>query len=78
VIVLFVEGLPEIFEALPDSVKLQAACSIALLKVYPHMWQRGLMRGYRYFVAGPLLFYYSIATAEVRMSAIIPAAMRLA
>jgi hypothetical protein len=31
VTVLFAEGLPEIFEALPDSVKAQAAHSINLL-----------------------------------------------
>jgi plasmid stabilization system protein ParE len=40
--------------------------------------RRGLMRGYRYFIAGRYLFYYSIAGAEVRVAAIIPAAMRRA
>ena len=39
---------------------------------------RGLMRDYRYFVAGRFLFYYSVAATEVRITAIIPAAMRRA
>jgi hypothetical protein len=30
------------------------------------------------FIAGRYLFYYSAATAEIRPTAIIPAAMRLA
>jgi hypothetical protein len=45
--------------------------------MYP-LRRLGLMRGYRYFIAGPYLFYYSAATAEIRLTAIIPAAMRLA
>jgi len=45
--------------------------------MYP-VRRRGLMRGYRYFVAGRYLFYYAIAGDEVRMTAIIPAAMRRA
>jgi hypothetical protein len=36
------------------------------------------MHGYRYFVAGRYLFYYSLNSEEVRITAIIPAAMRLA
>ena len=36
------------------------------------------MRGYRYFVAGRFLFYYSIAGTEIRITAIIPGTMRLA
>jgi hypothetical protein len=36
------------------------------------------MRGYRYFIAGRYLFYYSAAATEIRLTAIIPAAMRLA
>lgn len=79
--VLFSEVLLEFLETLPDSVKLQAACSVALLSVYPSMYpvrQRGLMRGYRYFMAGRFLFYYSVASEEIRIAAIIPAAMRLA
>jgi plasmid stabilization system protein ParE len=81
VTVLFAEGLPEIFAELPDSAKRQAAHSIELLSVYPYMYplrRRGLMHGYRYFIAGRYLFYYSAATAEIRLTAIIPAAMRLA
>ena len=43
--------------------------------MYP-VRQRGLMHGYRYFIAGDYLFYYSVATTEIRIAAIIPAAMR--
>jgi plasmid stabilization system protein ParE len=45
--------------------------------MYP-IRRRGLMRGYRYFVADKHLFYYSIAGDEIRLSAIIHAAMRRA
>jgi plasmid stabilization system protein ParE len=38
----------------------------------------GLMHGYRYFLAGRYLFYYSVSSSEVRVAAIIPAAMRRA
>ena len=79
--VVFAEGLPEIFEELPDTVQREAAHSIKLLTIYPYMYplrRRGLMRGYRYFIAGRYLFYYSAATAEIRLTAIIPAAMHLA
>ena len=43
--------------------------------LYPSMYpvrQRGLMRGYRYFMAGRFLFYYSVTTNEIRIAAIIP------
>jgi plasmid stabilization system protein ParE len=79
VIVLFADGIPEIFEALPEDVKRKAAHSIELLSVYPRMYpvrRRGLMRGYRYFIAERFLFYCSVTTAEIRVVAIIPAAMR--
>jgi hypothetical protein len=36
------------------------------------------MRGYRYFVAGRYLFYYPVSSTEVRVAAIVPAAMRRA
>ena len=36
------------------------------------------MRGYRYFVAGRHLIYYSVNSQEVRITAIIPGAMRQA
>ncbi|MGO4882948.1 MAG: hypothetical protein ACLP59_19330 [Bryobacteraceae bacterium] len=79
--VLFADGLGEIFDGLPKHVQKRAAYSIELLRLYPHMYpirRRGLMRGYRYFVAGRFLFYYSVTSTEIRMTAIIPAAMRLA
>jgi hypothetical protein len=37
--------------------------------------QHGLMQGYRYFVIQDFLFYYSVASAEVRVIAIIPGQM---
>ena len=36
------------------------------------------MRGYRYFVPGRQLFYYSLTAGEVRITAIIPDVMRRA
>jgi hypothetical protein len=45
--------------------------------MYP-VRRRGLMRGYRYFVAGRHLFYYSVTSEEVRITAIIPGVMRQA
>ena len=45
--------------------------------MYP-VRRRELMSGYRYFMAERYLFYYSISSAEVRIAAIIPAAMRRA
>jgi hypothetical protein len=35
------------------------------------------MRGYRYFVAYGVLFYYSVSSAEIRIAAILPGRMRL-
>ena len=37
-----------------------------------------MMRGYRYFVAGRHLFYYKLSSQEVRITAILPGAMRSA
>jgi hypothetical protein len=79
--VLFADGLAEVFGELPENVKRQAARSIDLLPAYPRMHplsRRGIMRGYRYFVVGRFLFYYSVASSEIRLTAIIPAAMRRA
>jgi plasmid stabilization system protein ParE len=81
VTVLFGDGVPEIFSELKPDIKRQAARSIDLLATHPRMYpvrRRGLMRGYRYFIAGGFPFYYSIASTEVRITAIIPAAMRQA
>ena len=36
------------------------------------------MRGYRYFAAGRHLIYYKVSSQEVRITAIIPGAMRRA
>jgi plasmid stabilization system protein ParE len=81
VIVLFSSGAAEVFGELPDKTKQHAARSLDLLAVHPRMYpvrRRGLMRGFRYFVADRHLFYYSIAGDEIRVTAIIPAAMRRA
>jgi plasmid stabilization system protein ParE len=81
VTVLFAEGVPEIFADIPREAQLRAEHSIELLSSFPRMYpmrRRGVMRGYRYFVAGRLLFYYSVAAMEIRVTAIIPACMRRA
>jgi len=51
----------EVFAELPDAVKRRAAYSIDLLSNHPLIYpvrRRGIMRGYRYFVAFRTLFYY--------------------
>jgi plasmid stabilization system protein ParE len=81
VTILFATGAAEAFDELPDATKRRAAHCLDLLPRHPRMYpirRRGLMRGYRYFVADRHLFYYSIAGDEIRLSAIIPAAMRRA
>jgi plasmid stabilization system protein ParE len=79
--ILFSLSAAETFAELPQSTKEKAANSIELLKERPRMYpfrRRGLMRGYRYFVAGRHLVYYSLTSQEVRITAIIPGAMRRA
>ena len=79
--ILFAASAAELFDELPQSVKRKSASCIELLVRQPRLYpirRRGLMHGYRYFVAGRYLFYYSLNSEEVRITAIIPAAMRLA
>ena len=79
--VLFAEGVPELFAELPRAVQVRASRSIELLSKFPLIYpirRRGLMRGYRYFIAGRYLFYYSVSSTEIRVAAVIPAAMRRA
>jgi plasmid stabilization system protein ParE len=81
VTVLFGDGVEELFLALPANAQAQAANSINRLAVFPKMFpvrRRGLMKGYRYFIAEGYLFYYSVASDEIRVSAIIPGRMRQA
>jgi plasmid stabilization system protein ParE len=71
VIVLFSAGASEIFTQLPEPVKRRAARSIELLASNPMCIQSGdgaFMRGYRYFVAHSVLFYYSVSSTEIRIS----------
>jgi plasmid stabilization system protein ParE len=78
---LFAAAAAEAFNELPQSAKRKAAGSIELLEQHPRMYpvrRRGLMRGYRYFVAGRHLVYYSVSSHEVRIAAVIPGAMRRA
>jgi plasmid stabilization system protein ParE len=81
VTILFAAAAAEAFDELPQSTKRKAASSIELLEQHPRMYpvrRRGLMRGYRYFAAGRHLFYYSVKSQEVRITAVIPGAMRRA
>ena len=79
--VLFAEGVPEVFAELPRKAQQEAAHYIELLAKFPRMHpvrRRGIMRGYCYFIAGRHLFYYSVSSQEIRVAAVIPAAMRQA
>jgi len=44
-------------------------------RMYP-VRQRGLLRGYRYFIAGKHLFYHRLYSQQVLITAILPGAMR--
>ena len=79
--ILFAPAPAESFAELPEPTKRKAARSLDLLQNQPRMYpvrRRGLMRGYRYFIAGRHLFYYSLSEQEVRITAIIPGVMRVA
>jgi len=77
--VVFAATAAEAFGELPKPVQERAAVSFGLLESHPKMYpvrRRGIMRGYRYFVAGAYLFYYSLSSSEIRITAIIPGVMR--
>jgi hypothetical protein len=60
VTVLFADGVADVFGELPEGTRRRAAHTIDLLATHPRMCpirRRGLMRGYRYFIAGRYLFY---------------------
>jgi plasmid stabilization system protein ParE len=81
VTILFAAEASETFAELAESTKQKASESIGLLERHPKMYpirRRGLMRGYRYFAAGRHLFYYTLNSDQVRITAIIPGAMRQA
>ena len=81
VTVRFGNGVLAIFEELPENVRREARQSMELLAFNPYMYEvrrRGVMRGHRYFLAGRYYFYYSVSSTEVRIDAIVPAAMRRA
>ena len=76
--IVFAEGLPDVFKDLPERVKRNAARSLDRLTSHPRMYpvrQRGLMRGYRYFVIDENLFYYSVTSSEIRIAEILPGRM---
>jgi plasmid stabilization system protein ParE len=52
-----------------------------LVVLYPEMFpvrQRGLMAGYRSFRVDQYLFYYSVTSQEIRITAILPGRMEQA
>lgn len=71
--VIFSAGAREVFASPPKPVKRRAAHCVELLTARPWMYpvrRRGVMRGYRYFVAARIIFYCSVSSSEVRPSAI--------
>jgi plasmid stabilization system protein ParE len=81
VTIVFGDGVEELFLTLPRPVQVQAAESITHLELYPKMYpvrRRGVMKGYRYFIAQGFLFYYAVSSDEVRISAILPGRIRQA
>ncbi len=75
--ILFAQAAVEAFAEFPQSTKRKAASSIELLEQHPRMYPVR-RRGYHYFAAGRHLVYYSVNSQEVRITAIIPSAMRRA
>jgi plasmid stabilization system protein ParE len=74
-------GVEEIFNSLPAPVQAHASESIRLIGVFPEMFaqrRRGVFKGFRYFVAGPYLFYYSVSSEEIRIIGILHGRMRRA
>ncbi|MEQ1946332.1 MAG: hypothetical protein ABL995_04040 [Bryobacteraceae bacterium] len=79
--ILFAPEAAEAFHQLPESAKRKAAISIDLLLRHPSLYpirRRGIMRGYRYFVADRFLIYYKVSSAEIRVSSILPGMMQKA
>ncbi|MFN7934828.1 MAG: hypothetical protein U0R19_15980 [Bryobacteraceae bacterium] len=71
----------EAFAELPEKAKRDAAVTIDMLDRYPRIHpirRRGVMRGYRFFVAGRFLVYYRVTSEEVQIAAVIPGMMRSA
>ena len=71
----------EIFHSLPAPVQALASESFRLIGVFPEMFaqrRRGVFKGYRYFVAGPYLFYYSVSSDQIRIVGILHGRMRRA
>ena len=71
---LFSTGAAEVFETLPDRVRVRALELLDLLVVFPEMYavrSHGMMAGYHSFTVYPYLFY-SVSSQEIRVAAIIP------
>ena len=78
---LFSSGAGEVFESLPHRVRDRAFQMLDLVVLYPEMFpvrQRGLMAGYRSFRVDQYLFYYSVTSQEIRITAILPGRMEQA
>ena len=78
---LFSTGAAEVFEALPDRVRVRALELLDLLVVFPEMYavrSHGMMAGYHSFTVYPYLFFYSVSSQEIRVAAIIPGRMEQA
>ena len=78
---LFSTGASEVFESLPDRVRVRALELLDLIVVFPEMYPvrpHGLMAGYRSFTVYPYLFFYSVSSREIRVAAIIPGHMEQA
>ena len=72
--ILFAEGVAQLFEELPRPVQGKAAKILDLIEIFPEMYpirRRGLMKGYHYFQVFDYIFYYSVSSSEVRVSAIL-------
>jgi len=79
--ILFAEDAADAFAEVPADTQRRIARSLELVSRFPRMYprgRRGIMHGYRFFLAGRHLVYYAVSGNEIRVSAIVPAVMRRA
>lgn len=78
---LFSTGASEVFESLPDRVRVRALEVLDLIVVFPEMYpvrSHGMMAGHHSFAVYPYLFFGSVNSQEIRRAAILPGRMEQA
>ena len=74
---LFSAGASEVFETLPDRVRVRALEVLDLIVVFPEMYSvrsHEMMAGYRSFTVYPYLFFTRLAPKRFALLPLSPAA----